>query len=251
MNSSLEDDLGVSTGAENHNGGPTNAGEVCLKCGKQFARKYDVTRHVREVHKKDKPHKCHTRGCGKTFSRFDRFRRHVVLVHGGTLATQHYRVPSLRHRCPFRSCNLRFSREIEFQSHIRSAHPGRTVHKCPMCPCYVLRQDGLRKHLLRHEREAAGPLESPESVKEVKVERDNEAGPSSYNGTLPAANNSGDDEGKGGRDRDDPLPTSSAFLARGLVCPFPSCRRSFGRVCDLSRHKRAIHGEEQQFVCPT
>jgi len=92
----------------------------CQQCGRPFARRYDMQRHVRAVHRtgvNDGEASCDI--CGKTFSRANDAKRHRERVHPVNEAG----VPLKReknHVCSV--CNNAFTRKNDLKRHLLKTH---------------------------------------------------------------------------------------------------------------------------------
>eukprot|EP00177_Eucheuma_denticulatum_P000687 GFKZ01001235.1.p1 GENE.GFKZ01001235.1~~GFKZ01001235.1.p1 ORF type:complete len:368 (+),score=16.66 GFKZ01001235.1:101-1204(+) len=106
----------------------------CDKCPATFSQKGQLSRHIRRVHDKLRPHACEY--CGRLFgARSDRT-RHVMIVHKKV------------RQFPCERCGFQFQAKTHLEAHIRTVHDGERPFRCGQCGFSF----GLRSNLLTHER---------------------------------------------------------------------------------------------------
>ena len=94
-------------------------------CRSQFGCKKHVYRHVRTVHRKERPFGCPEVGCKDSFGLKHHMENHVRLVH--------------RNERPFHcseaGCNVRFGKKGNMYCHVRLVHRGERPFACPKHVC--------------------------------------------------------------------------------------------------------------------
>ena len=122
------------------------------RCGRSFARKGDLHRHINAKHERTKTFLCPVRGCFKgqnrrTFTRTDKLKAHLQAMHG----------PDDIAVCPQKDCPSAGVRLIELQPHIGHAHRtpawDGTIPQwyCPVKPCSIRQSHpNLWSHILEH-----------------------------------------------------------------------------------------------------
>ena len=122
------------------------------RCGRSFAKKGDLHRHINAKHERTKTFLCPVRGCFKgqnrrTFTRTDKLKAHLQAMHG----------PDDIVVCPQKDCPSAGVRLIELQPHIRHAHRPAGLDwaipqwYCPVKPCSFRQSHrNLWYHILEH-----------------------------------------------------------------------------------------------------
>ena len=86
----------------------TSTWTKCEFCDYKCPKKDRLSRHVRNVHFKEKPHFCHL--CDATFGRKDKLKRHLATVHS----------PEKPFKCDY--CPHSSGRKDKIREHIQSVH---------------------------------------------------------------------------------------------------------------------------------
>eukprot|EP00092_Neocalanus_flemingeri_P028492 GFUD01030942.1.p1 GENE.GFUD01030942.1~~GFUD01030942.1.p1 ORF type:complete len:580 (+),score=110.07 GFUD01030942.1:75-1814(+) len=116
----------------------TNAEQyICSFCGKDFARKFYLERHVM-LHTGEKKYKCDV--CPKSFRLETSFKDHMNM-HNGIKNFQ----------CPH--CDKRFTQQQQRTMHVRR-HEGDKRHKCSICSQAFIEPRSLRNHIKTHQVQA-------------------------------------------------------------------------------------------------
>jgi len=110
----------------------------CLYCDKSFVKKYDLTTHIK-THDKDKPYKCNYEGCESKFSRTDSLETHMR-KHTGEKP----------YACSHKGCDKKFSTKSNCNEHVRSH--GETDFKCISDGCNraFATKNALTQHMIVH-----------------------------------------------------------------------------------------------------
>ncbi|XP_052773584.1 zinc finger protein 311-like isoform X3 [Mya arenaria] len=136
----------------------------CETCGKAFARKYTLGRHLKS-HERDQI-KCTT--CSQYFQNEQQLSEHNEKFHSvcfmcescstvfgrkSTLMkhiqTQHPEIHLEKFKCPFPSCKLRFEEEKEYLDHL-NFHEGVIAYTCQYCEKQFAEEKHCRKHEAKH-----------------------------------------------------------------------------------------------------
>lgn len=113
----------------------------CLKCGKDFTRKYHLERHLNHSNCGDNPktmRPCEV--CGKEFTRLDNLREHLRFHMGQASRKRDY-------QCPY--CPKSFYGSSLLNIHIRT-HTGEKPFPCDLCTKSFPSTGALRKHRRSH-----------------------------------------------------------------------------------------------------
>ncbi|CAD5113277.1 unnamed protein product [Dimorphilus gyrociliatus] len=102
---------------------PTNDNK-CLQCDKIFSNKWNLTRHMAEIHQKIKRFSC--KMCPRTFSRSCDGIKHMQQMH----LIDMYKSPEKGEKCDV--CRQEFSDKIRLSAHKRSKHTPKRF-RCDVC----------------------------------------------------------------------------------------------------------------------
>merc|ERR1719228_979336 len=92
---------------------------VCSRCNKKFVRKYNLMKHIEEVHKKSKIVSCTK--CNKKFRNKYNLIRHIEEVHEKSKIVS----------CT--TCNKNFSQKYNLIRHIEEVHEKSKIVACTLC----------------------------------------------------------------------------------------------------------------------
>uniref|UniRef100_A0A1Q3FGX3 Putative gonadotropin inducible transcription factor n=1 Tax=Culex tarsalis TaxID=7177 RepID=A0A1Q3FGX3_CULTA len=113
----------------------------CLRCSKDFTRKYHLDRHLNHSSCGDKPkHLQPCEVCGKEFARLDNLREHLRFHMGEGTRKRDY-------QCPY--CPKSFYGSSLLNIHIRT-HTGEKPFPCDLCSKSFPSTGALRKHRRSH-----------------------------------------------------------------------------------------------------
>uniref|UniRef100_A0A7S1TE55 C2H2-type domain-containing protein n=1 Tax=Compsopogon caeruleus TaxID=31354 RepID=A0A7S1TE55_9RHOD len=104
----------------------------CHICRKEFDRKSNLNKHIRQVHEKLRPYGCNI--CGKKFGQKSSIDKHILVVHEKRKI----------HKCD--RCSASFGQVGDLNVHIRTVHEKRRPYGCATCGATF----GLRSHLNKH-----------------------------------------------------------------------------------------------------
>ena len=106
---------------------PTKALYTCPEadCKKKFGEKSNMTSHVRNVHRGERPYRCPEADCKKKFGIKSSMASHVRNVHRGERP----------YCCPEQGCKKKFGQKINMKSHVLAAHSGERPFGCPEAGC--------------------------------------------------------------------------------------------------------------------
>ena len=107
----------------------------CTQCSKTFNSKFEVNKHIKNVHKESQPTKCPF--CEKLFSREDNVKRHIGDVHNSSPSTLY---------CEHDDCDKTFRSQAGLKRHIGDCHEKKDL-KCRICKCDFKRKHDLLGHL--------------------------------------------------------------------------------------------------------
>ena len=110
----------------------------CDKCGKQYSRLSELSRHKRCVHEPSLRHQCTY--CGKYFQRKDHLAAHVLRIHeNGQI-----------YECE--KCNIRFNKKSTLDRHLSSSRNGNGSYKyqCSDCELGFCTGKQMHAHLNDH-----------------------------------------------------------------------------------------------------
>ena len=105
----------------------------CETCGKSFAQKGGLKRHIYTTHEGHKDFKCDS--CGKLFSSEQNLKTHIHSIHEG----------HKDYNCVI--CGKSFSQAGHLKSHIHSVHVGLKEHKCEICGKSFSQAGVLKRHI--------------------------------------------------------------------------------------------------------
>uniref|UniRef100_A0A7S3A0J8 C2H2-type domain-containing protein n=1 Tax=Rhodosorus marinus TaxID=101924 RepID=A0A7S3A0J8_9RHOD len=115
---------------------------TCPHCGATFKRKYEMQRHVKSIHLKEKRHTCTV--CDKGF-----FQRSHLNVH---MRTVHERKKD--DMCTI--CGRSFATKYKVDRHVRAVHNKERTFKCGHCGSTYYQNSDLKRHVrLQHPSEYA------------------------------------------------------------------------------------------------
>eukprot|EP00190_Bangiopsis_sp_CCMP1999_P005547 CAMPEP_0198734800 /NCGR_PEP_ID=MMETSP1475-20131203/55325_1 /TAXON_ID= ORGANISM="Unidentified sp., Strain CCMP1999" /NCGR_SAMPLE_ID=MMETSP1475 /ASSEMBLY_ACC=CAM_ASM_001111 /LENGTH=571 /DNA_ID=CAMNT_0044498347 /DNA_START=129 /DNA_END=1841 /DNA_ORIENTATION=- len=118
-------------------GHQTKEKPTCQYCGATFKRKYEMQRHTKSIHLKEKRHTCDV--CGKGF-----FQRSHMTVH---MQTVHERKKD--DVCS--ACGRSFATKYKVDRHYRAVHLHERAYKCHHCGSDYYQNSDLKRHLkLQH-----------------------------------------------------------------------------------------------------
>ena len=142
---------------------PKGTNFSCPTCGEKFSQRYNMTRHVEEVHVKKVSYKCPL--CDRSFVRLKGMQRHRTIYNHKLCNICHasfsHRDQMLEHRknvhgedWHFNSiksfqcniCNKSFNREDNLNDHKKEVHDGQRF-KCPKCSASFTQKVNLKKHM--------------------------------------------------------------------------------------------------------
>ena len=104
----------------------------CDKCGKQYSRLSELSRHKRCVHEPSLRHQCTY--CGKDFQRKDHLAAHVLRIHeNGQI-----------YECE--KCNIRFNKKSTLDRHLSSSRNGNGSYKYQCSDCELSFCTGKQMH---------------------------------------------------------------------------------------------------------
>eukprot|EP00188_Purpureofilum_apyrenoidigerum_P004817 Plantae.Rhodophyta-Purpureofilum_apyrenoidigerum.ctg5750.p1 GENE.Plantae.Rhodophyta-Purpureofilum_apyrenoidigerum.ctg5750~~Plantae.Rhodophyta-Purpureofilum_apyrenoidigerum.ctg5750.p1 ORF type:complete len:644 (+),score=101.53 Plantae.Rhodophyta-Purpureofilum_apyrenoidigerum.ctg5750:188-1933(+) len=110
---------------------------TCEYCGATFKRKYEMRRHTKSIHLKEKRHTCDV--CGKQF-----FQRSHMTIH---MQTVHER--RKEEECP--ECGRSFATKYKVDRHYRAVHLHERTYKCEFCGGDYYQNSDLKRHMkLQH-----------------------------------------------------------------------------------------------------
>lgn len=109
----------------------------CDECSREYLSRYTLARHVRAVHRNERPHKCCAPKCEASFSLVADLRLHVGRVH------DEKRPEVCVH------CGYRFLNNTALQGHVTAKHDRGPEHRvaCRKCDKTCLRNENLRTHI--------------------------------------------------------------------------------------------------------
>ena len=108
----------------------------CKACGKTFSRAQYLKTHILTVHQGQKRYKCDT--CGKLFASERHVKKHIYIIHEGHKEQKN-------HKCE--SCGKSFSFPGGLKSHILTVHEGRKDYKCDFCSKAFSDAQYLKQHI--------------------------------------------------------------------------------------------------------
>ena len=139
---------------------------TCSECDKTFSRSTTLTRHIKRIHFRIRPHKCGQ--CTMCFTIASELKRHMQ-VHAGerfykctecakSCATasdlkKHLRVHTGERPYSCSECQRTFSRSDSLCRHMRIAHIEDNPFKCNECKWFFASLFDLEKHMRVHTRE--------------------------------------------------------------------------------------------------
>ena len=110
----------------------------CDSCGKYFAEKCKLKRHIAAVHEEDKPRKDkenhHCRICRKSFAQSSHVLLHISAVHEN----------NRQYQCTV--CQMAFKEKGKLTRHYDVVHEKKKPFKCTSCSRAFGRKDKLKKH---------------------------------------------------------------------------------------------------------
>lgn len=116
---------------------PVETKPTCPHCGSTFKRRYEMDRHVRSIHLKQKRHQCEV--CSKEFFQRSHLKVHMEAVH------------EQRKSDMCNICGRLFSTKYKVDRHIRSVHLHERSHCCHICGSDYYQSSDLRRHMkLQH-----------------------------------------------------------------------------------------------------
>ena len=108
----------------------------CKACGKTFSRAQYLKTHILTIHQGQKRYKCDT--CGKLFASERHVKKHINIIHEGHKEQKN-------HKCE--SCGKSFSFPGGLKSHILTVHEGRKDYKCDFCSKAFSDAQYLKQHI--------------------------------------------------------------------------------------------------------
>ncbi|KAJ1367329.1 hypothetical protein KIN20_028222 [Parelaphostrongylus tenuis] len=116
--------------------------EQCLKCGRQFAFRFLVLRHMSVEHTDERDLTCGE--CGRKFARLSGLRKHKQVIH------RNYRI-----MCPYEGCGhpgFRYKKSLT--DHIRAVHTHVRPYVCTTCGKAFVSYNHLKSHSFTHSSES-------------------------------------------------------------------------------------------------
>ena len=104
----------------------------CEQCGKTFADKSTLLRHVKNVHEKVRDNQCPM--CPMKFFEKNKLKDHVEQVH------------EKQQNFECNECHRKFSRRNNLNTHIRVVHQNIQLFQCEMCDMGFSSLGNMRKH---------------------------------------------------------------------------------------------------------
>ncbi|XP_053697129.1 oocyte zinc finger protein XlCOF6 [Sabethes cyaneus] len=206
----------------------------CLKCGKDFTRKYHLDRHLNHSSCGDIPKQtlpCEV--CGKEFTRLDNLREHLRFHMGQSSRRRDY-------QCPY--CPKSFYGSSLLNIHIRT-HTGEKPFPCDLCNKSFPSTGALRKHRRCHTGErpyrcdqCSGTFSARETLNR---HRKTHTGERPHHCTMC----------------DKRFIQATQLRAHmfnhtgenGFACI--QCDAAFGRKARLEEHIRFVHNSEERITC--
>ena len=126
----------------------------CNLCLKKFKKKHNLRRHIDDVHHKLKLYQCEEAGCATTFKSRDWLNNHVKTVH----------LKEKSHACPLPGCSERFGMKLNLKRHMMKVHNFEKPYSCDEKDC------GLR---FEERRQMENHLRSVHGAKKLACNIDN------------------------------------------------------------------------------
>ncbi|XP_062594530.1 gastrula zinc finger protein XlCGF8.2DB-like [Saccostrea cucullata] len=143
---------------------------ICVLCDKNFTRRPDLDRHVRNVHiLKTGTHECFI--CDKRFKERAHLKRHVESVHGETLPTPftcglcqeafttdrllqlHMKIHTSATPFKCEICSKSFVAKRNLAMHVSAVHLNERPFECEQCQKKFSRKGHLERHMMSHRNE--------------------------------------------------------------------------------------------------
>ena len=127
----------------------------CKICSKSFAKKWNLVRHLANIHGKEKSHRCSF--CKVEFKCSMKLKSHITLVHRPLkfqcetcgqrfLTTKQLRKHVNDQHFTCEQCDKSFKEKHELISHIRVQHSRLFSYKCKICNVACLNKYSLKRH---------------------------------------------------------------------------------------------------------
>ena len=116
----------------------------CNLCLKKFKKRHNLRRHVDDVHHKLKSYQCEEAGCAAKFKSKDWLNNHVKTVHWKERS----------HACPQPGCSEKFGMKLNLRRHMMKVHNFEKPHSCLESDCDLRFEE--RRQLENHLRSVHG-----------------------------------------------------------------------------------------------
>jgi len=157
-------DATYSTESESVPSSQTERRYHCGKCNTSFALKYNLTKHVRNVHQRRRPFSCEL--CPATFQQKNHMVKHTLTVHEhqrpfqcklcdqsfgwqGVLVKHVALVHEKKRPHVCETCNAAFQQKSHLSNHVSAVHLKQRLFKCEQCPLAFGRKEILTRHCKR------------------------------------------------------------------------------------------------------